>query len=180
MELPKFKYHPDPIKTGSIKKSDMVCECCNKQTGYVYTGSIYCKSNVENLCPWCIANGKAHEKYDAEFTSISYEEDKEDDECTCSEETFNEVFHRTPGFSSFQESDWQCHCNDLCEFHGIATVGDFRNISEKETERLYRVTYLDETELNELKKGDANEEQTYFFKFICRHCGELRFMMDLD
>lgn len=180
MELPKFKYHPDPIKTGSVVESEEFCECCGKKRGFIYKGSMYTRHRPEHICPWCIASGEAHEKFDIEFTSINYSVDEEDVECICSEEIFNEVFHRTPGFSSFQEADWQCNCNDLCEFHGIATVGDFRKISEKETERLYRVTYLDETELNELKKGDENEEQTYFFKFICRHCGEIRFMMDLD
>ena len=183
MELPKFKYHPDPVKTGSIKKSDAVCESCNKQTGYVYTGSTYSKSNVENLCPWCIANGNAHNKFNVEFISFLIAVDaidEDDEDCTASKEAYDEVSYRTPGFSTFQEEEWQCHCDDLCEFHGLATVRDFRKISDKETKRLLRVTYLDEKELEELKKGDEDTENDTFFKFICRHCGEIRFMMDLD
>ena len=41
MDLPHFKYHPDPIKTGSVKESDEPCECCEKARGYVYAGSPY-------------------------------------------------------------------------------------------------------------------------------------------
>ncbi|MDK9806970.1 CbrC family protein, partial [Vibrio sp. D406a] len=33
MELPKFKYHPDPIATGVFEKSDDICECCSKAKG---------------------------------------------------------------------------------------------------------------------------------------------------
>jgi uncharacterized protein CbrC (UPF0167 family) len=27
MNLPEFKYHPDPVATGSVKQSDKGCRC---------------------------------------------------------------------------------------------------------------------------------------------------------
>ncbi|MCK5338820.1 MAG: CbrC family protein, partial [Bacteroidales bacterium] len=33
MDLPKFKYHPDPLKSGSIVRSENECECCGKKRG---------------------------------------------------------------------------------------------------------------------------------------------------
>ena len=30
MDLPQFKYHPDPIGTGAIQKTEAECECCGK------------------------------------------------------------------------------------------------------------------------------------------------------
>ncbi len=69
MELPKFKYHPDPIKTGAFVKSDKTCESCSTNRGYIYTGSIYCTQNVNSICPWCISDGSAAKKFKATFLS---------------------------------------------------------------------------------------------------------------
>ncbi len=62
--LPVFTYHPHPLETGAIKASDATCECCSKARGFVYTASIYCADEVECVCPWCIADGSAAEKFD--------------------------------------------------------------------------------------------------------------------
>jgi uncharacterized protein CbrC (UPF0167 family) len=70
MELPNFKYHPDPIATGSLKPSDAECLCCGQKRGFIYAGPVYSIANLRScLCPWCIASGAAHEKFEAEFTS---------------------------------------------------------------------------------------------------------------
>src|SRR5262245_65284907 len=68
--LPVFRYHPDPLKTGSIVASDATCRACNRSRGYVYAGPVYSKERgLENsLCPWCIADGTAHDRFTAEFT----------------------------------------------------------------------------------------------------------------
>ena len=39
--LPIFKYHPDPLKTGSIKPSSAECACCGTSRGYIYAGPVY-------------------------------------------------------------------------------------------------------------------------------------------
>lgn len=39
-ELPAFKYHPDPIGTGSIVASDRQCEVCSERAGLVYSGAV--------------------------------------------------------------------------------------------------------------------------------------------
>jgi uncharacterized protein CbrC (UPF0167 family) len=62
MELPIFKYHPDPIKTGAIEVTSATCECCGIAQGFRATSTIYAKEQVETICPWCIANGSAAEK----------------------------------------------------------------------------------------------------------------------
>ena len=64
MELPKFKYHPNPLATGAIAESNEVCECCEEAPGYIYKASFYSTEEVESICPWCIADGSAAEKYE--------------------------------------------------------------------------------------------------------------------
>src|SRR5690349_10082418 len=69
MDLPVFRYHLDPIASGSIEASDAECVCCNMRRGFIYTGPAYSEAELdESLCPWCIADGSAHETFDASFT----------------------------------------------------------------------------------------------------------------
>lgn len=56
MQLPSFKYHLDPLSTGSITESESICECCEESRGYIYTGPVYAEVElVDAICPWCIA-----------------------------------------------------------------------------------------------------------------------------
>src|SRR5262245_4879675 len=72
MELPKFKYHPNPLETGSIEVSSNKCLACGEARGFIYKGQPYAeKVLIDALCPWCIADGKAHEIFDAEFVDAA-------------------------------------------------------------------------------------------------------------
>lgn len=182
MELPTFKYHPDPIKTGSVKPSDEVCECCKQKRGFIYEGALYSASNVEHICPWCIADGQADRMFDIEFASISPPilDPKKPPKLDVAGDAITELLHRTPGFASFQETRWPVHCSDFCEFHGLATVGEFNSMSAAEKERLTREEMLDGSYIEECQVGNDAEELHYFFKFVCRHCAELMFQIDMD
>ncbi len=174
MSFPKFKYHPNPIETGSIEASDATCEVCNQKRGYRITSSIYCKENVDNICPWCVTDGTASKKYRGEFVA-----DIENWE-GLAKEVVDEISTRTVGFSSCQEEIWLTHCNDGCEFHGLAKVEDVRNISEEETQRLVDNSSLSKEDIDLLKKEKSSQELHYLFKFQCRHCSEIKFLEDLD
>jgi uncharacterized protein CbrC (UPF0167 family) len=47
MELPIFKYHPDPIKTGAIEVTSATCECCGIAQGFRATSTIYAKEQYK-------------------------------------------------------------------------------------------------------------------------------------
>ncbi len=57
----------------------------NKQTSVYYSGPFYCVDEVEHLCPWCIADGSAAEKFagsfqdDASIEGVEFEYDEEDE-----------------------------------------------------------------------------------------------------
>jgi len=58
--LPSFKYHQDPIATGSVRASDTRCLACGQVRGFIYTGPVYDTDDLEKaICPWCIADGSA-------------------------------------------------------------------------------------------------------------------------
>src|SRR5690242_10257801 len=97
MDLPQFKYHPDPLATGSVVASDAECACCGKSRGFLYAGPVYALEEYEQcICPWCIADGSAHANLGASFTDEAgiggY--GKWD---RVSEKVIEEVAYRTPG-----------------------------------------------------------------------------------
>ena len=202
MQLPYFKYHPDPISTGSIKKSNRTCESCEEQRGFIYTGSFYSKHSLNDICPWCIASGFAADKYDGSFISqidlvqvIDTREPKRgmskfflslfsvngsNSDKSLRANWREELFYRTPGFSSYQEEIWLSCCDTPCEFRGLATVDDFRKISEEEKLRLFQNSSVCAEYLEELQEGENETKHDYYFKFVCASCNEIRFLEDLD
>jgi uncharacterized protein CbrC (UPF0167 family) len=117
-ELPVFKYHPSPLSTGSIESSDAVCACCGTARGFIYHGPVYAVEEITKVCPWCIVDGSAHEKWDAEFVDSAgvggYGK-----WCEVPIEVIEEVAYRTPGLSAIQQERWWTHCGDAAEFLGI-------------------------------------------------------------
>lgn len=66
----------------------------------------------EFLCPWCIASGRAAQKLQVCFTDITATNDP------LPLTTKDELFHRTPVWSSFQDPMWMAHCGDAAAFLG--------------------------------------------------------------
>ncbi|HIB6870302.1 TPA: CbrC family protein [Escherichia coli] len=94
--LPQFKYHPKPLETGAFEQDKTVeCDCCEQQTSVYYSGPFYCVDEVEHLCPWCIADGSAAEKFagsfqdDASIEGVEFEYDEEDEFANLEEDCEN-------------------------------------------------------------------------------------------
>ncbi|MBZ2408973.1 CbrC family protein [Streptomyces sp. L06] len=112
--LPFFRYHPDPVATGSVRASTRTCACCGRARGWVYTATFYTAQEIDGpLCPWCIADGSAAARFTGEFTD-SYGLDG------VSRAVLHEVTRRTPGFSAWQDPHWLTHCEDAAAFLGEA------------------------------------------------------------
>ncbi|EME96330.1 CbrC family protein [Streptomyces mobaraensis] len=112
--LPVFPYHPDPLATGSVAPDPhTACACCGRVRGHVYAGPVYTASDEDlrgRLCPWCIADGSAAERYDASFCGVVAGD--------VPEAVRTAVDRRTPGFTAWQESVWLSHCGDAAAFLG--------------------------------------------------------------
>lgn len=110
--LPSFPYHADPLSTGSVTRSETECICCRRRRGYIYVGPAYSVEELDQeLCPWCIADGSASERYEAVFTEV---DEKVPVEVRDAVET------RTPGFIGWQQERWLVHCGDAALFLGLA------------------------------------------------------------
>ena len=55
-KLPKFKYHPNPLKTGAFIEEDepFVCDCCGKETLICYSAPFYSVESILSrmYCQW--------------------------------------------------------------------------------------------------------------------------------
>lgn len=174
LELPRFKYHPDPVATGSVERSNQVCRCCGRIRGYIYTEGALFESDPEGpLCPWCVASGKAHERFGAEFINPAavggY--DRWDQ---VPAEVILEVAYRTPAFSGWQEERWWTHCRDAAEFLGPAgrqEVEAYGPALQAALQREAEMTDVEWARRMSLLQKEEHGPTAYVFR--CRHCGTL-------
>jgi uncharacterized protein len=172
MELPQFKYHPDPVSTGSIVASDGTCEVCGQARGFVYTGPIYCKSKPEAVCPWCIADGSAHAKFKAECVDRDCIGGGEWESVAAA--IVEEVAFRTPGFSGWQSERWFTHCADAAEFLGPMGKEQLQQSGPEAVEAVGLETGYDPEEWDDYFAAlDAEHGPATAYLFKCRHCGKL-------
>jgi uncharacterized protein CbrC (UPF0167 family) len=177
MELPHFKYHPDPITTEVICASHMECACCGQTRDYIYTGPVYAERDLSNcLCPWCIADGTAHQKFDARFVDPDVIGGYGGWD-TVSKQVVEEVSCCTPGFSGWQQEMWWTHCADAAEFVGVAGYTELQQHGEEAVQFMREVfsreTNLQGQELDDHFKAFDRNSGPSAYVFCCRHCRKL-------
>lgn len=172
--LPAFKYHPDPLATGNVVASENECLSCESARGYVYAGPAYTvEEELDNaICPWCIADGSAAKRFDAEFTSISGKDAESVDPSVV-----DELLHRTPGFVSWQDAFWLFHCNDACEFRGDLPADRLATLNDAERASLLRELPTNWT-WEWIAESYEPGGQPAIYWFVCRHCGANRYHTD--
>ncbi len=170
--LPKFIYHPNPLKTGAFKDDmSIVCECCGKDTEVYYSGSIYCEQDISYLCPTCISSGKAAKKFDTTFVQDA------DKLSTNDTKKNNELFRRTPGYESWQGEHWIVCCDDYCEFLGDVGTKELEEMGiadEVFEDYAKRAEYDDKMLCEHLVK--AGDIAGYLFR--CLHCKKYHIYVD--
>lgn len=175
--LPTFRYHPDPLASGSIVGSDVECRRCRQSRGYIYTGPVYSEADLDDgLCPWCIADGSAHREFDASFV------DSEAFAPNVPGPVVAEVSERTPGYNTWQSEEWPACCNDATAFLAPAGISEIRKTyRELEGSVLSHIIYNMSisggaaTRLLESLNIDAGPTA---YLFQCLACGEHQFHID--
>lgn len=167
-QLPEFPYHPDPVATGSVERSDATCLSCGRPRGLIYTGPVYAVEELtDGLCPWCIGDGSAAARFDAIFTDDAPVPDD------VPAGVVEAVTKRSPGFGGWQQEHWLYHCGDGAAFLGRAGWPELQSCPDalealrREHDGLGLTPELVEEYLRGLdKKGSPS---AYLFR--CRHCG---------
>ena len=172
--LPSFRYHPDPLDTGAFEQSEesVVCDCCGKNIHIYYTDPFYTVEDIEYLCPECIASGEAARKYNGSFQDVCSLDDGVDDP-----EKLDELLHRTPGYSGWQQEYWRVHCGDYCAYLGNVGASELRALDVLE-EVLDDPMWDDEQK--EMIQESVNGGHLQCYLFQCLHCGKHLVWMDFD
>lgn len=164
--LPSFRYHPDPVATGMIRRSPNACAACRQRRGWEYTTTPYGARTLAHVCPWCIVDGTAA------AAGASFSDGWPLLEADLAEEIVTEVTRRTPGFASFQQEEWQSCCQDACAFVGALSAAQIAELpAELRAEHDLPdalVAALRETENAELA----------VFGFRCLHCDAPKVWLD--
>jgi uncharacterized protein CbrC (UPF0167 family) len=89
-------------------------------------------NKIDALCPFCIANGKAAEKFKGEFQSYTSIEGispvpNEPNTADILKDAIEEVIERTPGYCGCQQEVWLNHCGDLCAFIGYVIWDEIKD-----------------------------------------------------
>jgi uncharacterized protein CbrC (UPF0167 family) len=167
--LPEFLYHPDPVATGAVERSDVQCRACGRARGWIYRGPVYAIEELDDaLCPWCIADGTAAAQFDAEFTDVG--DDVPDD---MPAEVVDTIARRTPGFSGWQQEHWLYHCGDAAVFLGPAGWDELQMHPDALAAlRAEGAAYGSSSgELAEYLRSLHREGEPTAYLFRCRHCG---------
>ena len=170
--LPHFPYHPDPLATGSLVEGEAkACPSCGKESNIYYDLMPYCIDNIENLCPFCIANGLAAKKFDAEFvqdTEGQGELDPEKDQL---------LFCQTPGYSSWQGENWLSCCQDYCAYLGTVGTRELKamGIAEQVLE-----DYEERGEYQDIEEHLVKDGSLCGYLFRCLHCQKYQIWVDAD
>lgn len=173
MDLPTFKYHPNPIATGAVKESDAACECCGQARGFIYTSRLYSAQKVEAICPWCIADGSAAKKFEGMFC-----DDSPLAEAGLAEEVIGEVSQRTPCFNSWQQQVWLTCCEDACEFHGNVSTAEVAAMDIDAAAEAFHGRWPNESQFEQFKKNYRPGGNPAIYKWVCRHCAKVQLYAD--
>ena len=174
MELPKFRYHPDPISTGFVKRSGRRCSICDAQRGFIYTGPSYGRHDRDAVfCPWCIANGDAAKRHGLVFTDRDHLNLAGVDDTVVREVTL-----RTPGFTMWDDQVWTCHCGDVCEFHGVLTLAEARKPNATALAAMLSDTITPADWWQKFVSSYQPGGQRLIYKFVCRHCSIVLYEME--
>jgi uncharacterized protein len=171
MELPVFKYHPDPLATGSIEASENKCLACGLVRGFIYKGQPYAKEElIDAICPWCIADGTAHRKFDADFVDPEGIGDYGSWE-PVAEEVIEEVAYRTPSFTGWQQERWFTHCADAAAFLGRMGHAELCNYGADAIAAIKDEIGFDGDEWDQYFESLDKDGEPTAYLFRCCHCG---------
>jgi hypothetical protein len=169
MPLPQFRYHPDPEASGVVEASDASCTACGRARGFIYSGPVYGQDDLnDSLCPWCIADQTAAERFDVEFTAVG-----SDIPADVPRSVIEELTQRTPGFYAWQEPRWLYHCADAAAFVGYAGTVELEQ--HPEALAMVRQEYTElgmapDDVAEYVASLDKDGEPTAYL-FRCLHCG---------
>lgn len=173
LETPSFRYHPDPVATGSAVRASDLCDLCERPAGLRYVGGIFGRQ-AEVLCLRCIGDGTAAHRLalpdgrPAEFTDVGW---GVPDNVPMS--VREELSQRTPGFIGWQEEHWLYHCGDATAFLGLVGWDDVKDLPDAVASLQAELAALgvEPAEADEQLRWMRRDGDITGYLFRCLRCG---------
>lgn len=177
VRVPFFKYHPDPIVTGSAVFVDHVCSVCGEHREARYGGPSY-GHDAQSLCLHCISSGAAERTLamtldDGVAVRLPLFSDAVEVPRNVPRAVVDEITLRTPGFSAWQDAFWLYHCDDGTAFLGRAGYRELEPFPDALDSLRASVRSLGWSEVDKerfLRDLDRDGVATAYL-FRCLHCG---------
>ncbi|SDH17583.1 hypothetical protein SAMN05216588_10378 [Pseudomonas flavescens] len=119
-DLPVFRLHPNAYRLGLFSQQAGICSCCDTPREWRYEGPFYARQKPAYLCPWCVADGSAAQRWQGQFNDDLSIEGCQPDPAAPSASLdlalLDEVCERTPGYLAWQQGAWLLHCGQPCQF----------------------------------------------------------------
>ena len=175
MEKIQFKYYPHAweqnVFTTCQNGEVVICECCGKES-VQYLDRMYCVASIQAICPQCVANGEAAKKFDGDFIQDAEVEKVSD------EQRIDELFHRTPGYHSWQGEYWLACCDDFCAYIKPVKMKELKEMGiADEVCSEYEAAGHGYFNIREQLTKDGS---LYGYLFQCLHCGKYHLGVDAD
>lgn len=168
--LPSFKYHPNLENDDIVIFEEEICQCCGKEVE-AYIENIYSRSDVDCICLECVANGEAAKKFNAEFI--------QDAEKVSDPQKIDELFHKTPGYISWQGEYWLACCDDYCEYLGRVGIEELDELGiTDEVLKSYVNDNKNKFSIEDIKECLERDGSMTGYLFKCSHCGKYRLWID--
>ena len=106
-----FRYNAAAYECGIIRREEGVCGVCGRPREWFYTGAVYCAGPAPRVCAECLHSGEAARKFDATFITRG-------SRLVTDPAKADELYHRTPGYPSWQGDFFPYCCDDYCTFLG--------------------------------------------------------------
>ncbi|MBR2806782.1 MAG: CbrC family protein [Oscillospiraceae bacterium] len=169
MERIEFKYHPNLYSDMILIRGEGVCNCCGKKVTE-YIDSVYSPEDLDCISLGCISDGSAAEKFDAEF--VQYAEEVSDPEKR------DELFHRTPGYMSWQGENWLACCDDYCAYLGPVGMEELEELGIKDEVLEDYASQVPSYPIDVVEEYLSKDGDLTGYLFRCLHCGKYRLYVD--
>jgi len=188
--LPEFSYHPDPVATGVVAPSPAVCACCGQARGMLYTGPVLDAQSgatrarrdegddgqdepaAPELCPWCVADGRAHAELGVVFVAPAAVGGYGEWE-TVDDDVVAEISQRTPCFRGWQQERWFTCCGDGAVFLGPAGWRDIQAHGEEAVRAIQRESGFEGEDWEGYFAEIERDGEVRAYLFRCRHCAAI-------
>jgi len=195
--LPKFRYYPAATEA-TIEEGPVDCIVCEKEREYVYTGPVFHEEELDNqICPWCIADGSAQEKFSAMFNPIADFASSNADDIepvsmshnrlgeweNVSQSIVEEIAYRTPGILCWQEAQWFFCCNDAAVYLGPMGTAELKKhgpAAYQAIRQSIEPSMMDESAVEEWMSGLSAENSPTAYLFQCAKCKAFGGFSDCD